>query len=101
MGKEEMARLGHIQQYAAKFPMRTEHFENTHVGGLSNFSACRMTAKKFLAPAAPLVGPKSQFGERRVRKLWGVRRGGGGGRVGHSNKPPTLIFNDEKKCRRL
>ena len=40
--------------------------------------------KKFSAPS-----PKSQIGERWVRKLWGNLEGGGG--VWDSDRPPPLI----------
>ena len=79
-----MARVGQVLGNTAVFPnspMRTEHFEYTHIGGLSNFSARHMTAKKFSAPAVPRSWPQiSIWGKTGSKTLGGPEGGGGGGR---------------------
>ena len=89
VGKKEMARVGQMLGNKAVLPnspMRTEHFEYTHIGRLSNFSACRMTAKNFSAPAAHPSWPQISIWGKTGSKTFGVRRGGG-----HDlNRPPPL-----------
>ena len=73
-----------------KSPMRCEHFEYTHTGGLSNFSACRMPAKKFSAHAAPPIFPKiSMWRKTGLKTLGDPEAGGeGGGSRIRTGRPP-------------